>query len=159
MRTLNIKYGNGSMQINVDEFFPASKPRIRKLLKIMRMDWETDRVAELLQLLDDRVEDVRKTIAGGNIYAPKLQQKVDEAERAVRRKKLTLDAARANKVDRETLAQIRDGLDGLTKKKKQAAAEYRDCVKGLERARREGIALLQDIEFIKKELKDGKESE
>lgn len=150
MRTLNIKYGNGSMQVNVDEFFPTSKPRIRRLLKIMAMD-STDRVPELLRLLDERVEDVRKTIAGGNIHAPELQHKVDEAEKALQRKKVTLDAAKASGVDKETLQRIRDRHDALKKKKQQAAAEYRDCVKGLERARREGIALLQDIEVIKKE--------
>lgn len=35
-----IKYPNGCMTINLDNFFPSSEGKIRKLLKIINMDWE-----------------------------------------------------------------------------------------------------------------------
>jgi hypothetical protein len=151
MRTLDIKYGRGSMRIDVDEFFPTSKPRIRKLLKIMQLDWDTDRVLELLRLLNERVEDVRRTIAGGNINAPQLQKKIEEAETAIQRQKKALYAAKETGADKDTLHRIRESIKVLQKRENEEAAKYRACVKGLEKARREGIALLQDIEFIKGE--------
>ena len=149
MRILDIKYGRGSMRIDVDEFFPASKPRIRKLLKIMRMD-DVDRVPDLLRLLDERVEDVRQRIARGNTSAIELKKQVEEAEKAVTAAALNLEVLRG--IGEPKLIQAARGrLKDLRKKKTEASTKYRECVKGLERARREGIALLQDIEVIKNE--------
>ncbi len=58
-RMFCIKYGRGSMLINVDTFFPASRARIRKLGKIIRMDDTTDRKYELLEILDGRIRSIR----------------------------------------------------------------------------------------------------
>lgn len=150
MRTLDIKYGRGSMRIDVDEFFPTSKPRIRKLLKIMRMD-DVDRVPDLLRLLDERVEDVRQRIARGNAAAIELKKQAEEAEKAVTAAALNLEVLRGVGVPKDLIQTEKGRLKGLRDKKTEASTKYRECVKGLERARREGIAILQDIEVIKNE--------
>lgn len=39
---LYIKYDNGSMTINMDVFFPCSKEALKKLLKVIDLDWAHD---------------------------------------------------------------------------------------------------------------------
>lgn len=151
MRTLDIKYGRGSMRIDVDTFFPTSKPRIRKLLKIMRLDLETDRVPELLQLLGERVEDVRLRISAGNTNAIVCKRRLEEAEKAVKNAKDNLDALKSAGVPKDLLESHKKTLRGLRKNEKEAKERYRNIVNEMRRDRREGIALLQDIEVIKNE--------
>ena len=150
MRTLDIKYGRGSMRIDVDEFFPTSKPRIRKLLKIMRMD-DVDRVPELLRLLDERVEDVRQRIARGNTAAIELKKQAEEAEKEFTAAAFNLEVLRGVGVPKDLIQTEKGRLKGLRDKKTEVNTKYRECVNSLKRARREGIALLQDIEVIKSE--------
>lgn len=59
-RILRINYGRGKMCINVDTFFPTSRTRIRKLGRIMRMDYEHDGKDELIEMLEDRMQTIEE---------------------------------------------------------------------------------------------------
>ena len=59
-RILRINYGRGKMRIDVDTFFPTSRTRIRKLGRIMRMDYEHDRKDELIEMLEDRMQAIKE---------------------------------------------------------------------------------------------------
>lgn len=37
---VTIKYPNGCMQINLENFFPTSQKNVKGLLKVISMDWE-----------------------------------------------------------------------------------------------------------------------
>lgn len=59
-RILRINYGRGKMCINVDTFFPTSRTRIRKLWRIMHMDYEHDGKDELIEMLEDRMQAIKE---------------------------------------------------------------------------------------------------
>lgn len=59
-RILWIKYGRGRMAISVDTFFPTSRTRIRKLVKIMRLDCDHDLGPELVTMMEDRLQSVKE---------------------------------------------------------------------------------------------------
>lgn len=40
MNDLHIKYDSGSMVIHMDNFFPTSQVKLKKLLKIIELDWQ-----------------------------------------------------------------------------------------------------------------------
>lgn len=40
MNDLHIKYDSGSMVIHMDNFFPTSQQTLKKLLKIIELDWQ-----------------------------------------------------------------------------------------------------------------------
>jgi hypothetical protein len=68
MNTINIKTGNGSMTINIDNFFPCSQARFNKLFKIVRQfSWLNDvqAIAEQLnQHFTEQIQDNEITKAG-----------------------------------------------------------------------------------------------
>ncbi len=37
---MRIRWGTGYMEIDLDKFFPASLVKLRRLLKIIQLDWE-----------------------------------------------------------------------------------------------------------------------
>lgn len=51
MEDLHIQYDNGRMVIHLDNFFPTSQARLKKLIKIIHLDWQhSDRLIERLKV-------------------------------------------------------------------------------------------------------------
>ena len=50
MDDLHIKWETGRMVIHLDNFFPTSQARLKKLVKIIRLDWNSDELIEKLKV-------------------------------------------------------------------------------------------------------------
>ena len=82
MNTINIKTENGSMTINIDNFFPCSQARFNKLFKIVRQFlWLNDvqAIAEQLnQNFTDRIRDNEDAKSGyTKLYFREMQKHAD----------------------------------------------------------------------------------
>ena len=67
--TLYIKWDTGEMEIVLENFFPTTKKRFNKLLKIIRFDWQNqDEIIEFLKVY------FQNSITNNN-YAPYYYQK------------------------------------------------------------------------------------
>lgn len=155
-RILKIKYPNGRMSVDVDTFFPASKVRVRKLLKIMQMDDDADRVKqELLGMLDARVEDPRATLINEQTDYIMRKLKYKEAIRQAESLNRTIDAMLAEGAAPGVIREARRQRTAARKDMREAGIDFRGIARSLERHRRECVALLEDIKVIE----DGKESE
>lgn len=54
---IKISYQNGRMMINMNEFFPAPQKEVKKLMKVIKMDWDNgpEIKAQIVQHLFDRM--------------------------------------------------------------------------------------------------------
>lgn len=59
---IQIKYDNGQMNIHMDAFFPTSQARLKKLLKIVDLDFEhrNDIVQTMQQFFQDKVKELEE---------------------------------------------------------------------------------------------------
>lgn len=59
--TVLIKWGSGYMNLFMPEFFPCSKSKFNKVLKLIREDWENqDAIRETLKVhFQNRIEDLK----------------------------------------------------------------------------------------------------
>lgn len=79
MNTINIKTGNGSMMINIDNFFPCSKGRFNKLFKIVRQFlWLNDVHTITEQLNQYFTEQIQENETVKTAYAEMYRYKMRE---------------------------------------------------------------------------------
>lgn len=89
---LIIEYNNGKgrMQINMNEFFPTSQARLKKLLKIVALDWhwEKDEIKEYLKVhFQDKIAACETEYkVNGKGYA-EYYQKVADTQRLIEDRK------------------------------------------------------------------------
>lgn len=147
-RLLCIKYGRGSMLINVDTFFPASRARIRKLGKIIRMDDTADRKYELLEILDGRILDIQVEWCDLNAGLESLHDQWMESAHQLNEQ---------HEVVRMT--EGRAAKDAAKEKRKRDEEEerkrrkiYRDAVKRKKELERLYAALREDVRVIENDI-------
>lgn len=83
---IQIKYDNGQMNIHMDAFFPTSQARLKKLLKIVDLDFEhrNDIVQTMQQFFQDKVKEQNKHFKA--VYAGCIS----DFNRCIRQKNLFL---------------------------------------------------------------------
>lgn len=69
---IQIKYDNGQMNIHMDAFFPTSQARLKKLLKIVDLDFEHRN--DIVQTMHQTEEFVLETL--GNFRAKEVMKDV-----------------------------------------------------------------------------------
>lgn len=109
MEPIKIRWETGHMEINPDVFFPTSTARIRKLLRVVALDFphQDDLRMQMARYCEDRAEEILsdlKRLANEAVnYHQKvadLQPPIDTAKRsgalsAFRKKKREFEAAEA----------------------------------------------------------------
>lgn len=71
MDDLYIKWETGKMVIHLDNFFPTSQARLKKLIKIIRLDWQhSDELIEKLKVYFQ--EKISENEAGFQLYGKKI---------------------------------------------------------------------------------------
>lgn len=92
---LYIKWETGYMNINMDRFFPCTKAKFNKLLKIIELDWQhRDELRETLKVyfqeripnLPKEAEELRNKAATYRMKAADLKEQI-KADRKERKKK------------------------------------------------------------------------
>lgn len=98
MSLFEFKYPNGRMAINVDEFFPTSKTKLIKLLKVIGLNYGSDRDEICARLLNTLKEDFHdrgfndpdllKNIANKAVdagtHASEIKEEVEKLEKKVK---------------------------------------------------------------------------
>lgn len=109
MEPITIRWETGYMTINPDAFFPTSTARIRKLLRVVALDFEHQDVIrmQLAGACESRAQEIldgRKSLANEAVNhhqkAADLEPQIETAERsgalsAFRKKKREFEAAEA----------------------------------------------------------------
>ena len=86
---LKIKYDNGEMNINMDAFFPTSQVRLKKLLKVIDLDFShrDEHINTLNDYFNEKVETLEaRRVASGKKYLD-YKQKASDQETMVKDKK------------------------------------------------------------------------
>lgn len=112
---ITIKYDNGQMTIHMESFFPTSQTRLKKLLKIIDLDYrnQDEIIQTMQQYFQDRVQELEeKSII--------LKNKVDDKEKIITSRKypsgiyLTKDKL---KVEKASLSSYKHEYNGCVKQK------------------------------------------
>lgn len=57
MKTIFVKWDTGNLTLDIEQFFPTSQARVKKLVKIVKLDWENG---------ENTLEDIRLYLEGGS---------------------------------------------------------------------------------------------
>lgn len=151
-RLLFIKYGAGKMTIDVNKFFPTSRARIRKLGKILQMDWDHDLKTELLRLLEDRVEEVRAELKDETSQIDRKKADAAEAFNEAALRTRIVIRMRNEKKPKDEIEAAKEKRDRAKDKLRETSKTYHEAVRKCQRLMKEGTALLEDIQVVKNEI-------
>lgn len=89
MNDLEIKYENGQMTIHMDAFFPTSQARLKKLLKVVDLDFEhqEDHIKQMNDFFNDKLVELEDKKTSSGKKALEYKQKIADTERIVKDKK------------------------------------------------------------------------
>lgn len=150
MEPISIRWATGYMDINPDAFFPTSAARVRKLLRVVALDYEHQddiriqlvrHCTERAQAIVDGCKALANEAANHQQKAADLQPWIDLRERRIRalqaclkeqsQKTRTLDYPARIKAEKETLktlkAEQREERAACGKKKREFAQAEKDA--------------------------------
>ena len=75
---IQIKYDNGQMNIRMDAFFPTSQARLKKLLKVVDLDFEhrEEIIQTMQQFFQDKVNELEEKRISSGKKAVEYKQKI-----------------------------------------------------------------------------------
>lgn len=84
-----IKYENGQMTIHMNAFFPTSQARLKKLLKVVDMDFEhrEDHIKLMEQFFNDKVTELEEKKVSSGKKALEAKQKASDLSKVIESKK------------------------------------------------------------------------
>lgn len=90
MEPIKIRWETGHMEINPDVFFPTSAARIRKLLRVVALDYthQDDLRMQMARYCEDRAQEIlddRKRLANEAVTFKKKQREFEAAEGVAKR--------------------------------------------------------------------------
>ena len=127
MEPIKIRWETGHMEINPDVFFPTSTPRIRKLLRVVALDFshQDDLRMQMARYCEDRAEEIlsdRKRLANEAVnYHQKVADLQEEQEALKKLKTQQSTALAAFKKKQKEF----EAAEGVAKKLKQNAEVLR----------------------------------
>ena len=86
---IQIKYGNGQMNIHMAAFFPTSQARLKKLLKIVDLDFEhRDEIIQTMQqFFQDKVKELEERRINSGKKAVDYKQKIADTNAIIESRK------------------------------------------------------------------------
>lgn len=127
MEPIKIRWETGHMEINPDVFFPTSTARIRKLLRVVALDFphQDDLRMQMARYCEDRAEEIlsdRKRLANEAVnYHQKVADLQEEQEALKKLKTQQSTALAAFKKKQKEF----EAAEGVAKKLKQNAEVLR----------------------------------
>lgn len=134
-----IRWDTGHMEIALDQFFPSTLAKCRKLLKIIRLDWEhCDSLMEDLKVYFlDRILFYRTEMERAQKEYPRLHQRVCDLERLVKARKKPVGVYLTD----QEYHQAKDDLADAKKQFKDLVSGYKKNTANLKKFRR----LLEEV--------------
>lgn len=136
---LQIKYDNGQMNIHMDAFFPTSQARLKKLLKVVDLDFEhKDEIKQTMQqFFQDKVKELEERRISSGKKALDYKQKIADTTAMIQSRKHS-----------NGVPLTKDELDNLKEQNKYFKAVYSGCTSEFSRCIKQKDLFLKHLEIL-----------
>ena len=137
---IQIKYDNGQMNIRMDAFFPTSQARLKKLLKVVDLDFEhrEEIMQTMQQFFQDKVNVLEARRMSSRKKAVEYKQKMADTTAIIESRKHP-NGVRLTK----------DELADIKEQNKHFKAVYAGCLSDFNRSIRQQDLFLKHLEILK----------
>ena len=142
MEELRIKYDRGKMVVILNNFFPTSRARLKKLLKVIDLDYEhsDELVEQLKQFFSEQIPVYKAEFESNGKKYLEYQQLSADTGRMVKSKKRPSGV----RLSDEELKQEKERLNTY----KEAAKKYLGAAKTFQRGHKQDTELLEYLTSI-----------
>lgn len=142
MEELRIKYDRGKMVVILDNFFPTSRARLKKLLKVIDLDYEhsDELIEQLKQFFSEQIPVYKAEFESNGRKYLEYQQLSADTGRMVKSKKRPSGV----RLSDEELKQEKERLNTY----KEAAKKYLGAAKKFQRGHKQYTELLEYLTSI-----------
>ena len=136
---IQIKYDNGQMNIRMDAFFPTSQARLKKLLKVVDLDFEhrEEIMQTMQQFFQDKVNELEEKRISSGKKAVEYKQKISDTTVIIESRKHP-----------NGVPLIKDELADIKEQNKHFKAVYAGCMSDFNRSIRQKDLFLKHLEIL-----------
>lgn len=136
---IQIKYDNGQMNIRMDAFFPTSQARLKKLLKVVDLDFEhrEEIMQTMQQFFQDKVNELEERRISSGKKAVEYKQKVADTTAIIESRKHP-----------NGVPLTKDELTDIKEQNKRFKAVYAGCMSDFNRSIRQKDLFLKHLEIL-----------
>ena len=136
---IQIKYDNGQMNIRMDAFFPTSQARLKKLLKVVDLDFEhrEEIMQTMQQFFQDKVNELEERRISSGKKAVEYKQKVADTTAIIESRKHPNGVS----LTKGELADIKE-------QNKHFKAVYAGCLSDFNRSIKQKDLFLKHLEIL-----------
>ena len=136
---IQIKYDNGQMNIRMDAFFPTSQARLKKLLKVVDLDFEhrEEIIQTMQQFFQDKANELEEKRISSGKKAVEYRQKVADTTAIIESRKHP-----------NGVPLTKDELADIKEQNKHFKAVYAGCLSDFNRSIRQKDLFLKHLEIL-----------
>ena len=136
---IQIKYDNGQMNIHMNAFFPISQARLKKLLKVVDLDFEhRDEIIQTMQqFFQGKVKELEEKRINSGKKAVEYKQKIADTGAIIESKKHP-----------NGVKLTKDELVNIKEQNKHFKAVYAGCISDFNRSIRQKDLFLKHLEIL-----------
>ena len=136
---IQIKYDNGQMNICMDAFFPTSQARLKKLLKVVDLDFEhrEEIIQTMQQFFQDKVNELEARRISSGKKAVEYKQKIADTTAILESRKHP-----------NGVPLTKDELADIKEQNKHFKAVYAGCLSDFNRSIRQKDLFLKHLEIL-----------
>lgn len=136
---IQIKYDNGQMNIRMDAFFPTSQARLKKLLKVVDLDFERreEIIQTMQQFFQDKVNELEARRISSGKKAVEYKQKIADTTAIIESRKHP-----------NGVPLTKDELADIKEQNKHFKAVYAGCLSDFNRSIRQKDLFLKHLEIL-----------
>ena len=134
-----IKYDNGQMNIRMDAFFPTSQARLKKLLKVVDLDFEhrEEIMQTMQQFFQDEVNELEARRISSGKKAVEYKQKIADTTAIIESRKHP-----------NGVPLTKDELADIKEQNKHFKAVYAGCLSDFNRSIKQKDLFLKHLEIL-----------
>lgn len=136
---IQIKYDNGQMNIRMDAFFPTSQARLKKLLKVVDLDFEhrEEIMQTMQQFFQDKVNELEEKRISSGKKAVEYKQKIADTTAIIESRKHP-----------NGVPLTKDELADIKEQNKHFKTVYAGCLSDFNRSIRQKDLFLKHLEIL-----------
>ena len=136
---IQIKYDNGQMNIRMDAFFPTSQARLKKLLKVVDLDFEhrEEIMQTMQQFFQDKVNELEERRISSGKKAVEYKQKIADTTAIIE-----------SRNHPNGVPLTKDELADIKEQNKHFKAVYAGCLSDFNRSIKQKDLFLKHLEIL-----------
>ena len=136
---IQIKYDNGQMNIRMDAFFPTSQARLKKLLKVVDLDFEhrEEIIQTMQQFFQDKVNELEEKRISSGKKAVEYKQKIADTTAIIESRKHP-----------NGVPLTKDELADIKEQNKHFKGVYAGCLSDFNRSIKQKDLFLKHLEIL-----------